>query len=218
MVESNHLIGLSGPNASGKGEAAEYLKKKGYRVYSLSDVLRKEASKVGLDQSRKTLINFGYQLRKKCGEGILVKKLLPQIRKHQKIVVDSIRSPAEIKELRKLLTTNYRPTPKSGRLRSRASATERFGRRRPRSTVFILGIDAPERLRYRRLLKRRRVGDIKTFSEFVRAEKKENSSKKYAQQIGKCMQLADKIIINKGSLEELYKKIDIFLGGLKTED
>lgn len=50
MVGSNHLIGLIGPNASGKGEVADYLKKKGYQVYSLSDVLREEA-KNGLNQA-----------------------------------------------------------------------------------------------------------------------------------------------------------------------
>jgi len=189
------IIGLSGPNASGKGEVAKYLQSKGYQVYSLSDVLREEAKKIGLDQSRKTLINFGYQLRKKYGEGILVKKVDQQI--HQQgihpegnIVVDSIRNPGEIKELRKIAN---------------------------KKKVIILGIDAPERLRYERLLKRGRLGDLKNFPEFVQAEKRENSEKKYAQQISKCIQLADKIIINKGSLKQLQQKIDDFLKEIENE-
>lgn len=194
MIRGNHLIGLSGPNASGKSEVAEYLGKKGYQVYSLSDVLREEARKVGLNQSRKTLIDFGYQLRKRYGEGILVKKILPQIKKHKNVVVDSIRNPGEIKELRKLSTIHY-----------------------PLFTVFILGIDAPKKLRYQRLLKRGRLGDLKNFKEFIQAEKRENSEKKYAQQIGKCIKLADKIIVNNGSLKELEQKIDNFLKEIENE-
>jgi len=190
------IIGLSGPNASGKGEVAKYLQSKGYQVYSLSDVLREEAKKIGLDQSRKTLINFGYQLRKKYGEGILVKKVDQQI--HQQgihpegnIVVDSIRNPGEIKELRKIAN---------------------------KKKVIILGIDAPERLRYERLLKRGRLGDLKNFPEFVQAEKKENLGKKFAQQINKCMKLADRVITNEGTLGELYWEIDSFLEEIKINN
>ncbi|HCJ65775.1 MAG TPA: hypothetical protein DHV62_00220 [Elusimicrobia bacterium] len=204
MIRGNHLIGLIGPNASGKGEVAEYLKKKGYQVYSLSDILREEAKKVGLDQSRGTLINFGYQLRKRYGEGILVKRLLKQI-PNSKFVIDSIRNPGEIEELRKLSTSPRCAV---------AGSTIHY----PPATICILGIDAPEKLRYQRLLKRKRLGDIKNFSEFVQAEKRENSNKKYAQQIGKCMQLADKIIINNSSLKQLYQKIDTFLKELKTDN
>lgn len=181
------VLGLTGPNASGKGEVAKYLQSKGYLVYSLSDGLREEAKKAGLDESRKTLINFGYRVRKKYGEAILVKKIYQKIGEQKNIVIDSIRNPGEIKELRKL------------------------------STVFILGIDAPEKLRYQRLLKRGRLGDLKNFKEFIQAEKKENSNRKFAQQIGECVKLADKVIINDGSLKTLQQKVNTFLKGLKSE-
>jgi len=187
------IIGLTGPNACGKGEVAKYLSTKGYRVYSLSDVLRTEAEKVGLDLSRQNLINFGRKLRKKYGKAVLVKKLLSQIQKHKNVVIDSIRNTGEISELRKLSTLNSQL-----------------------STVFILGVDAPAKLRYQRLCQRKRLGDTKTFTEFMETEKKENSSNKFNQQISHCMKLADKVIINDSSLKQLHKRIDSFLSAIEN--
>jgi len=44
-IQGNVVIGLVGRNASGKGQVAEYLKSKGFIYYSLSDVIRNEASR-----------------------------------------------------------------------------------------------------------------------------------------------------------------------------
>ena len=56
------ILGLTGKNASGKGEVAEYLKTKGFVYYSLSDALRKESTKLGLDHSRNNLIKLGNEI------------------------------------------------------------------------------------------------------------------------------------------------------------
>ena len=96
---TNMIIGLTGPNASGKGEVAEYLVRKGFKYHSLSDVLREEATKRGLNHSRETLIELGNELRKKGGAGILVRMLKGKM--GDKDIVDSIRNPGEIKELAK---------------------------------------------------------------------------------------------------------------------
>ncbi len=60
------IIGLVGRNAAGKGEAANYLKSKGFVYYSLSDAIREEAAKRGLEHSRDNLINLGNELRLSC--------------------------------------------------------------------------------------------------------------------------------------------------------
>ena len=57
------IIGLTGANASGKGEAAGYLKSKGFAYYSLSDILREEAKLRGIEPSRENLIKLGNELR-----------------------------------------------------------------------------------------------------------------------------------------------------------
>jgi len=97
------IIGLTGKNASGKGEAANYLKSKGFVYYSLSDVIREEATKRGIGHSRDNLINLGNELRKKFGPDYLAKqiniKIKQQLKKKKNFVIDSIRSPHEAKEL-----------------------------------------------------------------------------------------------------------------------
>ena len=93
------LIGITGTNSSGKETVAEYLIKKGFAHFSLSDELREIAKERGSDTTRETLIALGNELRKKYGEGELAKRVLKKIQ--GKAVVSSIRNLGEIKELKK---------------------------------------------------------------------------------------------------------------------
>jgi len=52
-------IGLTGTNGSGKGAAAEYFIQKGYVYFSLSDVIREELRKNGIEPTRDNLIRMG---------------------------------------------------------------------------------------------------------------------------------------------------------------
>ena len=67
------IIGLCGKNASGKGEAANYLITKRFVYYSLSDIIREEATKRGLQHSRENMITLGNELREKSGPSCLAK-------------------------------------------------------------------------------------------------------------------------------------------------
>ena len=92
------LIGLTGPNGAGKGEVANYLKKKGYAYYSLSDLVRQELKKRGEELSRNNLIKMGNKLREKFGADILARLVVKKIR--GKAVIDSIRNSKEVEYLR----------------------------------------------------------------------------------------------------------------------
>ncbi len=173
------LIGLTGSNASGKGEIARYLVSKGYRYHSLSDVVRDEAEKRGLDPSRENLIKVGNDLRIQHGPSILAVRVRKRLT--GKDVVDSIRNPSEAMELKK------------------------------EEGCFIIGVEAPIELRFKRSLDRGRGGDGFTFDEFAAKEAKENSLDPAAQQLNECMKLADRIIVNDGTLEDLHRKIDEML-------
>lgn len=181
------IIGLTGKNASGKGEAANFLKSKGFIYYSLSDVIREEATKRGLEHSRDNLINLGNELREKFGPSYLAQQINFKIKKQLKydkklnFVVDSIRSPFEAKELMK------------------------------NNDFFLMGIDAPVEIRFKRLLERNRLGDAKTLEEFRKHEQRENLKSDTNQQLDATFGMAKKIIINDGTLEELQIKIDDLL-------
>mgnify|MGYP005845391735 FL=1 len=73
---------------------------------------------------------------------------------------------------------------------------------------YLLGVDAPQRLRYERAKKRERVGDsISSYEEFIKKEEEENS-KGSGQQLKATLALADEIIINDGKREDLHKILE----------
>jgi dephospho-CoA kinase len=94
------LAGLTGTNASGKGEAARILEHHGYRYRSLSDVVRDEASRQGMPPSRENLIVLANQLRRQNGPGVMAARTVPMLSAGL-YVVDSIRHPEEVNILKR---------------------------------------------------------------------------------------------------------------------
>jgi len=175
------VIGLTGPNASGKGEVANYIKSKGFIYHSLSDILREEAKKQGIEPLRENLIKLGNDLRRKNGPSFLADRLISRLSKKENYVVDSIRNPAEVEVLREI------------------------------NNFILIGIDAPLEKRFERSLKRKRPGDAETLKDFIEKEGKENNKNLENQQLKTCLQMADVTIVNDSSMERLYKKIDEIL-------
>jgi dephospho-CoA kinase len=185
------IIGLTGKNAAGKGELAVHLKSKGFTYFSLSDALREEATNQKIEHSRDTMINLGNDLRKKFGNGVLAERINEKINESKgkgkkDFVIDSIRNPGEIKELRK---------------------NEGF---------LLVGVVTDEKIRFQRLLKRGRVGDAATFEEFIKHEKCENNNEDSGQQLDKCLSMADKHISSNGTIEEANKEFDDWMAKLKS--
>ena len=140
------IIGLTGKNAAGKGEVAGYLKSKGFIYYSLSDIIREEATKRNLEHSRDNLIKIGNELRQNFAPSYLAQQINLKIKDNlkdnpkQNFAVDSIRSPFEARELMK------------------------------NKDFILIGIDASLELRFKRLLERNRLGDAKTLEDFKKQE------------------------------------------------
>jgi len=179
------IIGLTGKNAAGKGELAKHLQDKGFIYFSLSDALRDEATEQNLDHSRDNLIKLGTDLRKKFGNGILAKRINEKIRQNKgNFVVDSIRNPGEVEELRK------------------------------NDGFILVGVAADAKTRFMRLMKRGRAGDSRTFEEFMDHEKKENNNEGSGQQLDICLKMADKIISSNGAIEEANNDLDSYMDSL----
>ncbi len=172
------IIGITGTFASGKDTVAEYLEKKGFEHFSLSDEIRKIAADRGIETTRDNLRELGNSLRDEFGPDYLPKRVLQQA-KTDKILISSIRQPAEALYLKK------------------------------NKGFVLLGIDAPIELRFERLRLRARPGDPQTLEELKDKEAKEMESKgPNAQKIHECMNMADYKIINDGNFEKLYKEVD----------
>ncbi|MBU0532235.1 AAA family ATPase [Candidatus Micrarchaeota archaeon] len=182
------IIGLTGENCAGKSTVAEYLKKKSFYYFSLSDVIREELKAEGKAVTREKLIVKGNELREHSGPGVLGRKIAEKIQEDKNYVVDSIRNPAEVEELKK-----------SGRF-------------------FLFYITAPAEVRFERVKARQREEDPQTYDAFIEIEKLEmKNEEKTKQNLKDTFVLAERTIVNDGSLRELQDKIDIALAETSDE-
>ncbi len=172
------LIGLTGKNGSGKGVAADFLKDRGFHYLSLSDVVRDEAKKRKKPVTRENLIAIGNDLRQKYGAGVLAKRTLEKIDVDKHYVIDSIRHPEEVRELR------------------------------AKNGFVLVQVAASPKIRFQRIKKRGREKDPITFSEFQRLENVEGKSKVGSdQQLDRTLELADHTVQNSGTVSEFHDKI-----------
>src|SRR6185503_5304652 len=181
------LIGLTGRNASGKGEVAKYLQKKSFYYYSLSNVIRDEIRLRGEEPTRERLIIVGNELRQKYGANVLAERILAKIEDDKHYIIDSIRNPAEVDAFR---------------------AAKHFK---------LIRIEAPAEVRFDRIVSRRRESDPKTYEEFVALENREAEGDDTSQNLVKVELMADHTLTNDGAIEKLYAQIDELLPKLLKE-
>lgn len=176
------ILGLTGSMGAGKGEVVKILERWGFKYITLSKMVRAEAQRLGIPEEREKLMAVGDQMRAQEGFGVLAKRALETIQKEggDKWVVDGIRNPAEIDELRKS------------------------------PDAHIVGLQANQDILVDRIIKRARPSDAKTPEDIIHRIKKEwgDGEPEGGQQVGKCMQKVDRIIVNEGTLEELEKKFE----------
>ena len=180
------IIGLVGPIASGKGFLASHLTDLGFEYQSLSDRVRDEARLRSVELNRKNLQDIGNELREKFGGQVLAERTaILLLDSENPIVIDSIRNPGEIEFLRETLG------------------------------VKIIGITAPEELRLEWYLSRSRERneDGVSVEDFMRANSRDlgQGESISGQQVNKCLEMADYIIENNGSKEQLIEICDHLL-------
>ena len=187
LAFNNMIIGLTGTIAAGKEIIANYFKNKGFAYFSLSHVVREEATKLGIKHERKLLQDVGNMLRENYGNNALVLKLLNRIESSKNVIIDSIRNTAEIEELRKL------------------------------DDFYLIAIDSQLDIRFKRSQLRNRESDPKTYEQFLIDEARDREEDiENGQQVEKCIKMADFFIYNNSSLdnlnnkiEEIYKKLNL---------
>ena len=97
------IVCLTGMPGAGKSTIAEGLKSKGYDVINMGNIVRLEAKKRNLEPTGTNLGKLMLEIREKNGPGAVAELVLPEIENSQSdvIVIDGIRSNAEIEILRK---------------------------------------------------------------------------------------------------------------------
>ena len=177
------IIGVSGLNGSGKGALLAELATRGYEILSLSDVVRDELAREGLDETRERMIEAGNALRRAHGPGALAQKLVKRLEEATSYGIDSIRHPAEVEAL--------------------AAISSEFR---------LIWVKAAAEIRLDRMQKRGRGGDPNTLEELERLEALERGGRDGAtQQLDAIRDLADFVVTNEAGLEELARALDKIL-------
>lgn len=177
------IIGITGTDGAGKGEVVDYLKTKGFVHYSARDLIVAEIKKRGLEVHRPQMKLVGNALREEFGGDMLIAKSLLQKETDgsKDCIIESLRTVDEANSLHT----------KGG---------------------VLLAIDADQRLRYERIHGRGSETDNISFKEFVEQDEAESVSDNPAEQNKKAvMQLADHVIMNDGTIEELHAKVETWL-------
>lgn len=181
------IIGITGYLAAGKGEAADYLSSRyGFSKKGYGDVIRAELTEMGKPIGRDAEYAHANEMRQKHGFGYWSKKIVETIKPGENVIVEGIRNPGEIPEL---------------------SAAGDF---------YLIAIEAPENVRFDRVLSRKKIGDPTTFEEMKEKSAREAYNEDPVKQsIQPCIDKADFKVINDGDLQSLHDKLDKIMEGIE---
>ena len=173
------IIGVAGLNGAGKGEVVSFLAERSFYTLSLSDVIRDELAKRGVEETRERMIDTGREMREAGGPGALAERLVGKLLPERNYAIDSIRHPAEVEALRA-----------SGR------------------AFHLVWVSADEKLRFERMSARGRPGDPETLDRLRELEGLElGSEDPAAQQLHAVSGLADYTLSNDADVAALHRGV-----------
>lgn len=182
------IIGLSGTNGSGKDTVGKIIADElNYKFISVSDLLRDETIKRGLDISRENTRMISGEWRKEFGESVLIEKALTSYELLENVfsglIISSLRNSKESERVHQL-------------------------------GGLVVWIDADPRLRYDRVKQNinsrgRQVNDNISFEQFLVDNQTEMKISKTNSTLNmaEVKKQSDHIIINEGSLQSLKEQI-----------
>lgn len=172
-------IALLGLPGSGKDVAADIISKElGFYQVRMSEVLSSYLSELGVAPTRESLREHGIRLRKEKGPQIIAELTYQRIMREK--------APGfVINGVRNIEEVDF--------------FREKFG-----DDFISIAIYSPRKLRYLRLVHRNRTGfDRKDYSSFLRDDRTEVE----LFGLGNAMALADELVVNDGSIEDLKKSL-----------
>lgn len=177
------IIGITGTHGSGKDTLAEHLEKAyGFGNYSTAGELRTILRQFGLPLDRRTMQIMGNALRELWGHEELARRAYERAVSsgNGRVLISSLRSSQEVAHLR--------------------TQTE----------VYMIGVDAPRKLRWERVHTHRgRESDDLPYEAFCENEDKElNDRRAYGMNINQCLAVCDSVLENDETLEAFIRKID----------
>ena len=182
---SKLVILITGTMTAGKAALKYFLVDKGFKYIRHTDPILQEGLSKKIDmKKRENWIKVLVDMRKRDGNEVLSKLADEKVKDGDRFVICPIRHPEDIKYFKK------------------------------RYNTIIIFIDAPFDIRYKRTFLKE-MGSTLTKEEFKKKDDKENNPngiyKEYLPNINECRKLADHIINNDSSLNDLNKDLEDFL-------
>lgn len=181
------IIGITGTLGAGKGTIVDYLvAKKGFLHFSVRAFISEEIIRRGMPVNRDSMVVVANDLRKQNSPSYITDCLFEEAVKTGKNgVIESIRTPGEVYSLKN------------------------------KGKFILLAIDADPKIRYERISQRKSETDHIDYETFLENERREMTSKDpNAQDLSKCIELADYKLLNNGTIEQLNRKLEEIIGGL----
>lgn len=175
------VIGITGTLGAGKGTIVDYLtREKGFLHYSVRGFLIRELKQRGLPVNRDTMTEVANELRTANSPSYIVDRLYAEAQAQQEnAVIESIRTPGEVEALRK------------------------------KGDFALFAVDADRYKRYQRVQARKSETDSISWDIFKENEKREmNATDPNKQNLRKCIDMADYIFYNDGSISELHQQVE----------
>lgn len=183
------LIGITGTIGAGKGTVVAECVKRGFKHFSVSDFLAKEAVQRNLPLDRTTSRIIANELRSVNGQNLIQQVYeiaFLDIEKGVSVVIESLHTKAEVDFMHEM-------------------------------QGVVISVDAPLPLRYERVQKRFEIKDIGTYEQFLDEQTRQLASANPDENnLLVAMKTADFHLTNEGSLEELSSAVSDILDSLKT--
>lgn len=168
------IVGVSGMPGAGKGAFRRVIQKMGYPVVTMGDEIREEVKRRKIKPTPQNLGKIMLQLREVEGPAAVAKRCIPKLKntKERTVVVDGIRSLHEVEEFKK----HFR-------------------------NFTLIALHASPKTRFKRLYRRRRSDDPKSWETFMQRDQRELSVG-----LGALIAVADRMLVNEGTMAQLRKK------------
>jgi dephospho-CoA kinase len=175
------IIGVTGYSASGKDTVVDYLVSKGFTKVSGGDILREEMIKLGLPTDRTSIHTYVEEKRRLYGNAYVAEKTIEKV--NEDTAISGVRNIEEVKKYREVFGSEFR----------------------------LIAIDSPIEVRYERAKERGRLGDEVSFEKFKEEQDYERTTDTGSFSIELVIKDSDIQIVNDGSLDDLYRKVDNFI-------
>lgn len=177
------VIGVSGMRAAGKSVVNEVAKEMGVNSVEMRSIVVEMMKEKGIEITNRSLREFADELRKKEGYDIVARKMIERINgmKEEALVVNGIRGYEELKRFREAFKDNF----------------------------VLIGVFAPQKMRFDRVMKRNLPEDPKSWEEFVWADEKE-----LGWGVADSFAFSDYLVVNTGSKGEMKREAGKLLRNL----